>query len=65
MLEVGVVVGLVEDFDSEDGLDDVFESHESDGGSEFVGDEHDMMTLGDETLEEGIDRSVLGGDGDG
>ena len=64
MLEVGVFVGFIENFDSEDGLDNVFEGNKANGGAEFVGDEHDMVAFGDEALEEGIDRCVFCSDGD-
>ena len=64
-LEVWVAIGFIEDLDSEDGFNDVLECDKADGGAEFVGDEHDVVAFCDEALEEGIDRSVFRGDGDG
>lgn len=60
-----MMVSFVEDFDAEDRLDDVFEGDEADGGTELVGDEHDVVALCNEALEKCVYRSVFWSDGDG
>jgi hypothetical protein len=65
LLEIWDAVRFIEDFDTEDGFDYVFESDDADGGAEFVGDEHDVEPLGDQALEERINGCVFRCDGDG
>jgi hypothetical protein len=60
LLEVCHLVGLVDDFEAKDGFDDVLKGDKPDGSSELIGDQHDLIAVSDETLEQSIEGLAWG-----